>query len=765
MDASPAEPGGRRTRRRGGQPARRPPSPSPFVQEVILAHLHDAVFATDPENRVTFWAPSAERLFGYSAEEAVGRPFGELLPYRMATPSDEASFLATLREGRTWRGSGTVRLRDGSEIWVESAVQPIVEGGQLIGSVSVSRDITAAVEAQRTLVEQERFVNAIIDVAEALVTVLDASGRIIRFNRACERLSGYTYAEVVGHPLWDRLIPESEAAAARATLADLLAGNFPKRFENHWQTRSGELRRLAWSITCLVDADGAVTHVIGTGLDVTDMRRTSDALRGIEAVGRLLTTAGPTDEVLGAVLRQLSGQMGYAFLTLVLREGDHWRLGAQLGYPTLQPYFDPAVGVIGRVIRTGEPAFVTDVLSDPDYHADSPDARSEICVPLRAEGETLGVLDIESTESAPLSENDLRLALAVADRLASALLLGRDQLALRDRARVFAALTEFGRTVNAIHDTGQLWPALVEAVRAVVSCDVVTLTTLDRTTGQYVVRAVVGGSPSMVGSIVQPGEGAAGRAMTSRTLIVIENLPRERYAAWARDRTPHDSLTVAAVPLIREGAVLGAIVVGRADLRAFGPLELEAIALLGAHGALAVANAHLLEEVSELAIHDGLTGLYNRRHFDAALDHMLARWRRHPVGRSLAAIMFDLDHFGAFNRQHGHQAGDEVLRVFAGVLRERVRSSDLVARYGGEEFVVVLEDCGLEDAVAVAESVRSALEGRDVAAPGGALLHATVSAGCAALDRAAPTKEALLRSADVALFMAKRAGRNQVVAV
>jgi two-component system cell cycle response regulator len=131
----------------------------------------------------------------------------------------------------------------------------------------------------------------------------------------------------------------------------------------------------------------------------------------------------------------------------------------------------------------------------------------------------------------------------------------------------------------------------------------------------------------------------------------------------------------------------------------------------------------------------------------------------------MAAILFDIDYFGHFNKEHGHQAGDAILRAFAGILLGRFRSSDLLARYGGEEFVVILEGATLEDATRVADEVRAELERRSVEGPDGTPLSATVSAGCAALNDADPSREGLLRTADVGLFMAKRAGRNQVVAV
>jgi PAS domain S-box-containing protein len=224
------------------------------MERLLFDHISDAVFATDPDNRITLWTASAERLFGYSASEAVGRAFGELLPFRMAKPGDERDFIAELEARRTWRGTGTVRLRDGREIWLESAVEPILADGRLAGSVSVARDISTAVEAQRRLAEQERFINAVLDVAGALVVVADTQGRVVRFNGACERLSGYSSAEVVGGPIWDVVIPPAEVDDVRATLADVQAGAFPNSHENHWLTREGAQRRAArrcrsWSRT------------------------------------------------------------------------------------------------------------------------------------------------------------------------------------------------------------------------------------------------------------------------------------------------------------------------------------------------------------------------------------------------------------------------------------------------------------------------------------------------------------------------------------
>ncbi len=732
---------------------------------MLFDHISDAVFATDAANRITQWTASAERLFGYSASEAVGQLFGDLLPFRMAESGGEREFQAELEAGRMWRGSGTVRLRDGREMWLESSVQPILENGRLVGSVSVSRDVSTTVEARRQLAEEERFISAVLDTAGVLVVVTDAGGRVVRFNGACERLTGYTSEEVVGGPFWVA-IPPTELDEVRELVADLLqAGSFPNSHENHWVTRSGAQRLISWENTCLTDDAGSVTHVISTGIDITDARRGDDALHGIETVGRLLAEQGPVPAALDAVIGELEARMGYGYISLYLRDGDGLRLGAQRGYGSMPERLDGGMGVIGRVFRSGQAALVPDVAADPDYQAGDPEVVAEIAVPLLGDDGTLGVLNIESRQHDGLAPGDLRLAVAIADRLSTALLRNQEQEALRDRVRLFSALTEFAGVANAILDPQRLAAALVDAVGAVVPVDTIVITTRDRADDVYRVRSVRGLSEDAIGATILPGDGNSGRAISDRAIVSSDGHLRAEYSAALRDRVPYDSIAGMAVPLLDKDAVLGVISVGRAGSDAtFTSAEREVIALLGSQAALALANAFLVEEVSALAIHDALTGLYNRRHFDAALDLAIARCeRRRPTG-NLAAIMFDLDHFGRFNRLHGHLAGDAVLRLFGRILQERLRAADLVARYGGEEFVAILEDCDLPEAVRVADDIRRQLEARSVPGADGQPLRATVSAGCAVIDPADFTKEAMIGRADVGLFMAKRAGRNRVVA-
>lgn len=169
------------------------------------------------------------------------------------------------------------------------------------------------------------------------------------------------------------------------------------------------------------------------------------------------------------------------------------------------------------------------------------------------------------------------------------------------------------------------------------------------------------------------------------------------------------------------------------------------------------------ERLAKLAITDGLTGLYNHRHFQERLAQEVARSGR--SGEPVALVMIDVDHFKAYNDANGHQAGDEALRTLAATLSAGRRMSDVVARYGGEELAVVLPGTDRRSAALVGEYLRRRVADKrfpgEESQPGGRL---TLSAGVAACPEDAHDPASLIQAADEALYRAKGAGRNQVVA-
>ncbi|MBI4408180.1 MAG: PAS domain S-box protein [Gemmatimonadetes bacterium] len=126
----------------------------------------------------------------------------------------------------------------------------------------------------------QELLNAVLDTAGVLVIVLDPGGHIVRFNAACERLTGYRFEDIRGARIWDVLLVPDEVEGVRRVFSQLAAGHFPNTHENFWRTRGGEKRRIAWSNTAILGEDGAVRYVVGNGVDITELREAeADARR------------------------------------------------------------------------------------------------------------------------------------------------------------------------------------------------------------------------------------------------------------------------------------------------------------------------------------------------------------------------------------------------------------------------------------------------------------------------------------------------------
>ncbi|PCJ87117.1 MAG: diguanylate cyclase [Thiotrichaceae bacterium] len=197
---------------------------------------------------------------------------------------------------------------------------------------------------------------------------------------------------------------------------------------------------------------------------------------------------------------------------------------------------------------------------------------------------------------------------------------------------------------------------------------------------------------------------------------------------------------------------------------------------LGAMIAISIENCINRQRTLELGYQDGLTNAYNRRYFDERLKHEVDRCVRKKT--DLVCLFIDVDFFKQINDRHGHQVGDAVLVRLVVLMREQVRSSDIVARYGGEEFAIILPDTGIQLAHEVAERIRSQVEQQKLIIED-STLSMTVSIGLASLsqiklqlqssDKKLSPKiiddldKLLLGKADQALYQAKQTGRNQVV--
>lgn len=271
---------------------------------------------------------------------------------------------------------------------------------------------------------------------------------------------------------------------------------------------------------------------------------------------------------------------------------------------------------------------------------------------------------------------------------------------------------------------------------------------------------------------VRLGEGIAGRVAEKNRTHYLENAD----LAFDSEAKPSELEkrmrgAIFSVPLQVRGALIGVLTIVRGAKDAFSPTDRQSLQSISSQIAVAYDRCKLYTRTKELAVRDELTGIYNRRHFQQMLELELKRAERYKRHASL--LMIDVDHFKSFNDTYGHLKGDEILRKLARTLKKNLREMDVLARYGGEEFVVMLTDTTLNDGINVANKLRELvkMELKITATPQLAAGPApeaetavTISVGVSAYPDSATTPEELLNSADMALYMAKRKGRDRVYA-
>jgi two-component system, sensor histidine kinase and response regulator len=257
---------------------------------VLNAATETAIVAVHASGApITLFNRGAERMLGYRAEEVVGvaspglfldrGEIGARAAELGVEPGHEVFLTVPRREGDETRQWTFVR-KDGRRLRVSMTVTVQRDAhGAVTGFLGVATDVTERVAAQAALKAERDVFTAGIDTAGALILVLDGEGTIITFNRACERLTGRAAKDMIGRRTWDVLAPPGTQETMSREFAAMRPETFPVSSEREWLTARGGRRLIAWSSTCLLDGDGAITHIINTGMDITDQRRSEERLR------------------------------------------------------------------------------------------------------------------------------------------------------------------------------------------------------------------------------------------------------------------------------------------------------------------------------------------------------------------------------------------------------------------------------------------------------------------------------------------------------
>ncbi|CAM4013965.1 GGDEF domain-containing protein [Mesobacillus thioparans] len=259
------------------------------------------------------------------------------------------------------------------------------------------------------------------------------------------------------------------------------------------------------------------------------------------------------------------------------------------------------------------------------------------------------------------------------------------------------------------------------------------------------------------------GKNVFSRSLTRQQPVIVNEIDESDLSQTLINRL-FETEEFAVVPLINQGKNIGILLIDNiVNKRGITLMDTENILPLANQAAIALDHASLYQQIEEMALRDGLTGLFNQRAFQTILDDYFPSEVKDPGPLSL--IIFDIDFFKVFNDKNGHLLGNEVLMKLAKVIEGSLAPGDFSFRFGGEEFVVLLPGTSLPKAEAMAEVIRQNVEAAsfpgEETQPHGTL---TVSIGTACTDHPAITsKNELIEAADQALYQAKRSGKNTVV--
>ncbi len=332
---------------------------------------------------------------------------------------------------------------------------------------------------------------------------------------------------------------------------------------------------------------------------------------------------------------------------------------------------------------------------------------------------------------------------------------------LREKLTELATLHEASKALGASLILEEVIDTVVDISAKGLLADIAGALIFDEKTGLLTIASLRGFTSEerevINSTSFTPGEGLLGDVYTKKKTLNIDDLSQERPGSAPFNGRIKSFI---AAPLATDGYDIGVLFLGKFIVEPFTSSAEEFTETISGQAAIAVENARLYTQAQELAIHNGLTGIYNYRYFMRQLDEEIKRAERY--GRSVSLMMIDIDLFKHVNDNYGHQRGDEVLKGLAHTLVNTTRETDVVARYGGEEFCVILPETELDAALDVAEKLRTSVAKASYAREKGQSLKITVSLGVATYPAVANNQEELLRQADDALYAAKTK-RNVVV--
>jgi len=634
--------------------------------------------------------------------------------------------------------------QDGQPLYVEARISPINDDEVLV----MVRDISDRKQAEHDSQATKEQLELVLQASSEGFWDWNLVTNEIYFSPRWKSMLGYADHELDNTlAMWASLIFEEDRAIAEQLIADYNTGKTDtfaaiQRFHH----KNGSIVSVLSRAIHLKDANGEVTRMVGSHLDLTQTMHMQEALRNSE-----MQLSGILDSSLDGIM---------AFQSVRDEDGHIIDFEWLLSNPTACQIVSKSVTeLIGQRLLDVLPGNRTDGLFDLyaqvvetgnptqqqfHYDHDGIDTWFESAVVKLGDGFAVTFRDISTLKK---SEQALHQANQT---------LETHLTDLRQRNREMLLLSEtsdFLQACRTLEEACSVITTLVEPL-------------FPDCSGSFHITCA---SRNRLETVAQWGALSASK---------LEFQPHDCWALrrgkWHQTTpdspglrcqhitTTHLHLTTLCIPMIAQGETLGMFHLSADGHQLQNETKRQLACTVAEQVGLAIANLHLRETLENQSIRDSLTGLFNRRYLEESLQKEIARAQRHQS--SVAVVMVDVDHFKAVNDTYGHDVGDIALQAIAQILKTMIRESDTACRYGGEEMTLVFPDTPLPDAIALAEKLRQSIQQLTVKSGDQQLSELTASFGVAVFPNHGTLVPELIRAADAALYHAKTIGRNQVVA-
>jgi len=383
----------------------------------------------------------------------------------------------------------------------------------------------------------------------------------------------------------------------------------------------------------------------------------------------------------------------------------------------------------------------------------------EMLFPFVSRGILIGILALTRKHSGKYSLEDTSLVEQVTGQVAISLEKERLQEELRKRQQELSLINHLVGVMTSSLNIQEVYDTFIAELKQIIPVTFAAVAIIEGDKIHFSALHSEVGSAWHIGEKIKLEGSATEWVVSHRRGLIEPDLSRDRMFFTGKEYLEHGIRSIVYLPLIAKDEGIGCLVIASRKPNAYREEQLHLLERMASQISTSVANAQLYASAEQRARIDGVTGLFNRRHFDESIKREIDRHSRQ--GSVLSVVLLDLDNFKGYNDLMGHMDGDRLLGRIGNVIKKALKSIDIPFRYGGDEFAILLPNTSAEEAFVAAERVRNKISGGVESGP----FLVTASLGIASWPGDGLTPDDIINAADQALYYAKQTGGNRTCKV